>query len=72
MFHSPFVSICSVCLLLFWRDCVYSGQLCLSERLLLLLLLLLLYRRHHYQRISHFSALAGKYSPILGCGNQQD
>jgi hypothetical protein len=23
-------------------------------------------------RISHFSALAGKYSPILGCNNQQD
>jgi len=23
-------------------------------------------------RISHFSALAGKYSPILGCSNQQD
>ena len=22
--------------------------------------------------ISHFSALAGKYSPILGCSNQQD
>ena len=23
-------------------------------------------------RISHFSALAGKYSPILGCNNQQN
>jgi len=23
-------------------------------------------------RISHFSALAGKYSPILGLSNQQD
>ena len=22
--------------------------------------------------IYHFSALAGKYSPIMGCGNQQD
>ena len=27
---------------------------------------------HHHHRISHFSALAGKYSPILGCSNQQD
>jgi len=34
------------------------------QNLLLLLLLLLL--------LSNFSALAGKYSPILGCGNQQD
>jgi len=25
----------------------------------------------HYRRISHFSALPGKYSPILGCSNQQ-
>jgi len=23
-------------------------------------------------RMSHFSALAGKYSPTLGCSNQQD
>jgi len=37
-----------------------------NKLLLLLLLLLLLFR------ISHFSALAGKYSPILECGNQQD
>jgi len=33
--------------------------------------------RHYYyycyhHQISHFSALAGKYSPILGCSNQQD
>jgi len=27
---------------------------------------------YYYHRISHFSALAGKYSPILGCSNQQD
>jgi len=27
---------------------------------------------YYYYRISHFSALAGKYSPILGCSNQQD
>ena len=27
---------------------------------------------YYYYRISHFSALAGKYSPILGCGNQHD
>jgi hypothetical protein len=26
----------------------------------------------YYYRISHFSVLAGKYSPILGFGNQQD
>ena len=26
----------------------------------------------YYYCISHFSPLAGKYSPILGCGNQQD
>ena len=30
---------------------------------------LLYYYHHHHHRISHFSALAGKYSPILGCGN---
>ena len=30
------------------------------------------YYYHHHHRISHFSALAGKYSPILGCSNQQD
>jgi len=30
------------------------------------------HHHHHYHRISHFSVLAGKYSPILGCGNQQD
>jgi len=34
-------------------------------QLLLLLLLLCC-------RISHISALAGKYSPNLGCSNQQD
>ena len=27
---------------------------------------------YYYYRISPFSALAGKYSPILGCGNQHD
>ena len=27
---------------------------------------------YYYYLISHFSALAGKYSPILGCSNQQD
>jgi hypothetical protein len=30
------------------------------------------YYYHHHHRISHFSALAGKYSPILGFSNQQD
>ena len=30
------------------------------------------YYYYYYFRISHFSALAGKYSPILGCSNQQD
>jgi len=30
------------------------------------------YYHHHHHRISHFSALTGKYSPILGCCNQQD
>jgi len=32
------------------------------------------YYHHHHRRrrISHFSAFAGKYSPILGCSNQQD
>ena len=30
------------------------------------------HHHHHRHRISHFSALAGKYSPILGCSNQQD
>ena len=30
------------------------------------------YYHHHHHRIFHFSALAGKYSPILGCSNQQD
>ena len=30
------------------------------------------YYYHHHHRIFHFSALAGKYSPILGCSNQQD
>ena len=29
------------------------------------------YHHHHHHRVSHFSALAGKYSPILGCSNQQ-
>jgi len=27
------------------------------------------YYYHHHNGISHFSALAGKYSPILGCSN---
>ena len=27
---------------------------------------------YYYYRIFHFSALAGKYSPILGCSDQQD
>jgi len=30
------------------------------------------HHNYHYSRIFHFSALAGKNSPILGCGNQQD
>ena len=30
------------------------------------------YYYHHHHQISHFSALAGKYSPILACGNEQD
>jgi hypothetical protein len=30
------------------------------------------YHHHHHHRISHFSALAGKYSPTLGFSNQQD
>jgi hypothetical protein len=30
------------------------------------------YYYHYHHRISHFSALAGKHSPILGCSNQQD
>ena len=30
------------------------------------------YQHHHHHRISHVSDLAGKYSPILGCSNQQD
>jgi hypothetical protein len=35
-------------------------------------LLLISRYHHHHHRNSHFSALAGKYSPILGCNNQQD
>jgi len=30
------------------------------------------YNGYYYYRISHFSALAGKYSPILGCCNQEE
>ena len=30
------------------------------------------YHHYHHHRISHFSALAGKYSPILLFSNQQD
>ena len=30
------------------------------------------HHHHHHHRISHFSALAVKYSPILCCSNQQD
>ena len=33
------------------------------------------YHHHHHRhrhRISHFSPLAVKHSPILGCSNQQD
>jgi hypothetical protein len=30
------------------------------------------YHHHHHHRISRFSALAGKYSPILGFSNQQN
>ena len=30
------------------------------------------YHHHHHHRIFHFSALARKYSSILGCSNQQD
>jgi len=36
------------------------------------LLAIYYYFYYYYYRISHFSALAGKYSPILGCSNQQD
>ena len=32
LFHSPILGTCFVCRLLFWRDYVYSGQLCLSKR----------------------------------------
>jgi len=30
------------------------------------------YYYYYYHLISHFSALAGKYSPLLGCSNQQN
>jgi len=30
------------------------------------------YYYYYYYRTSHFSALAGKYSPILGFSNQRD
>jgi len=30
------------------------------------------YYYYYYYRIFHFSSLAGKYSTILGCSNQQD
>ena len=30
------------------------------------------HHHHHHHQISHFSALAGKYSPILGCSKHQD
>ena len=30
------------------------------------------YHHHNHHLVSHFSALAGKYSPVLGCSNQQD
>jgi hypothetical protein len=30
------------------------------------------HHHHHHNRISHFSSLTGKYSPILGCNNEQD
>jgi len=30
------------------------------------------YHHHRHHRISHFSALVGKYSPILGRSNQHD
>ena len=30
------------------------------------------HHHHHHHRISHFSTLAGKYSHMLGCNNQQD
>jgi len=30
------------------------------------------HHHHHHHRIPHFSALAGKYSPILGFSNQQN
>jgi len=36
------------------------------------LLLCIVIINYYYYRISHFSALAGKYSHILGCSNQQD
>jgi len=32
IFHSPVLDTCFVCRLLFWRDYVYLGQLCLSKR----------------------------------------
>jgi len=30
------------------------------------------YYYYYYYLISHFSAVAGKYSPLLGFSNQQD
>jgi len=30
------------------------------------------YYHHHHLLVFHLSALVGKYSPILGCSNQQD
>jgi len=38
IFHSSVLGTCFVCQLLFWRDCVYLGQLCLSKSLFFFLI----------------------------------
>jgi len=38
IFHSPVLGTCFVCRLLFWRDYVYLGQLCLSKGVLCVLI----------------------------------
>jgi len=43
-------------------------------KIIIIIIIIINYHHHHHHRhrISHFSVLAGKYSPKLGCSNQQD
>jgi hypothetical protein len=43
-----------------------------NEKRMIIIIIIIVYFYYYYYLISHFSVLAGKYSPILGFSNQQE